>query len=266
MQLSVSLIRRRVAGTARRGALLPGVLLLCGAAFLAGTRPAQAIVAGRTGGDAAAAHTVMIVSTRGASCTGTAIAKDLLLTAAHCVGPQGDYAVALISPNAAPRLLPVLRIITHPRFDPDQFRSRKPTPDLALVKLADALPSYIRPATLANGSGLPERGTQFLIAGYGMAEDGNDGTAGTLRSVSLPSIGTTGGIMARLAPPTGRAGACTGDSGGPAFQGGRLAGVIGWATGPNGARGCGGVTGITLVGLNRDWIDSTAANLGSPVK
>ncbi|GGF53118.1 hypothetical protein GCM10007301_10740 [Azorhizobium oxalatiphilum] len=240
-----------------------GAMLVAGA-LLSGLAPAHAIVAGRIGGGSAGPHTVMLVSTRGASCSGTAIAPDLILTAAHCVGPAGDYAVALVG-GSTPRLIPALRVVVHPRFDPDQYRNRHPTPDIALVKLAEALPSSIRPATMASTTTLPQAGTEFLIAGYGMAADGDDNTAGTLRCVSLASIGTTGGIMARLSPSIGLAGACTGDSGGPAFQSGKLSGVIGWATGPNGARGCGGVTGITLVGLNRDWIDATARKLGSPL-
>ncbi|WP_029003702.1 S1 family peptidase [Azorhizobium doebereinerae] len=246
-----------------RGAIC--AVLLGAGALLLQAPPAQAIVSGRSGGGVAGPHTVMIVSTRGASCSGTAIAPDLVLTAAHCVAPPGNYAVALVG-AATPRLIPALRISVHPRFDPDQYRNRHPTPDLALVKLAEALPSSIRPAPLSDDANLPARGTEFLVAGFGMSSDGADATAGTLRCVSLPSVGTTGGIMARLSPTLGLAGACTGDSGGPAFLGNTLAGVIGWATGPGGARGCGGVTGITLVGLHRDWIDATAGKLGSPLK
>ncbi len=241
-----------------------GSALLCAGFLLAQAAPGHAVVGGRPGAAQGTSHTVMLVSTRGASCSGTALAQDLILTAAHCVAPPGSYAVA-ITGSGPPRLIPALRIVVHPGFDPDQFRNRHPTPDLALVKLASPLPPSFRPAVLTQDNTLPQRGAEYLIAGYGMASDGADETAGTLRCTSLPTIGTTGGIMARLASPMSNAGACTGDSGGPAFVGNLLAGVIGWATGPNGARGCGGVTGITLVGLQRDWIEATARKLGSPV-
>ncbi|WP_238120798.1 MULTISPECIES: S1 family peptidase [unclassified Xanthobacter] len=239
---------------------------LMAAAVLFGPLPARALVGGTPAGAALARQTVMIVSTRGATCTGTVLAPDLLLTAAHCVAPAGDYAVALVD-DGPPKLVPAARIAVHPRFDGDQFRTRRPTPDLALVKLAEPLPGRFAPARLTAAQGLPAKGTLFTLAGFGVTSDskGEGKGAGTLRSVQLPSIGTTGGIMVRLAPSQGAAGACTGDSGGPAFQDGAVAGVIGWATAAGGARGCGGVTGVTLVSLHRDWITDTAAALGSPL-
>ncbi|MDE1567594.1 S1 family peptidase [Aquabacter sp. P-9] len=242
----------------RAGALGVAALVLA-----LGAGPASAIVGGGPAPAEVAARTVLIVSTRGASCTGTALAPDLVLTAAHCVKPAADYAVAILG-GGAPRLIPVTGIVVHPSFADDQFRTRRPTPDLAVIRLAENLPASTRPARLST-SGLPAKGTVFLVAGYGMTADGAEKTAGTLRAVSLPSIGTTGGIMARLSAPEGAAGACTGDSGGPAFADGTVAGVVSWVTAAGGARGCGGVTGITLVGLFSDWIRSAAAKLGRPL-
>ena len=234
------------------------------ALVLIGPNAAHAIVGGGPATADVAAQTVLIVSTRGASCTGTVLARDLVLTAAHCVGPKADYAVAIIG-DGEPRLVPAARVMVHPRFDADQFQTRRPTPDLALVKLAEPLPARFRVARLGAATGLPEKGVTFLLAGYGVTADGAMKSAGTLRSVALPSIGTTGGIMVRLSTPEGAAGACTGDSGGPAFLDGAVAGVVGWATAAGGARGCGGVTGVTLVSLHRDWIMATAKALGSPL-
>jgi secreted trypsin-like serine protease len=220
--------------------------------------PAAAIVNGAPAGGEIAAQTALIVSTRGASCSGAVLAPDLVLTAAHCVAPRASYAIAVVGRGAS-QLIPVVRIALHPRFDPAQFKTRRPTPDLALLKLAQPLPAQFRAAQLARDPALPRPGDRFTLAGFGTIAEGDEKSAGTLRALTLPAIGTTGGIMVRLA---GGGGACTGDSGGPAFRDGLVAAVIGWTTGPTG-RGCGHVTGATLVGLHIEWIEAAARELGS---
>jgi hypothetical protein len=222
--------------------------------------PAAAIVNGGPPSVEIAAQTALIVSTRGASCSGAVLARDLVLTAAHCVAPPANYAIAILGAGA-PQLIPVARVVLHPRFDAAQFKTRRPTPDLALLKLSRPLPGNFRPARLARDPALPRPGDRFTIAGFGMLADGAEKTAGTLRVLTLPAIGTTGGIMVRL---SGGGGACTGDSGGPAFRDGLVAAVIGWTTGPKG-RGCGAVTGATLVGPQIAWIEATARELGSRI-
>lgn len=243
---------------ARRRAplLLVALALACGAPV-----PVRAIVGGAPADAEIAAQTVLLVSTRGASCTGTVLAPDLVLTAAHCVAPAADYAVALLS-GAAPKLVPVARVSVHPRFSIDQFRTRRPTPDLALVRLAEPLPAAFRAARLAAAGGLPPKGAAFIVAGYGLKGPAAERSAGTLRQVTLANIGSTGDSMVRLSLPEGGAGACTGDSGAPAMRDGAVAGVVSWATGKGGTAGCGGVTGVTLVSLHRDWIDGAMRALG----
>ncbi|MDF2996329.1 MAG: trypsin-like serine protease [Xanthobacteraceae bacterium] len=226
--------------------------------------PANAIVGGKPAGGALASQAALIVSTRGASCTGVVLARDVLLTAAHCVQPAANYAVVVFEP-AGPRLLQAARVVLHPRFDPGSFESSRPTPDLALVKLGEALPERFGPANLSADPTLPPQRAHFLIAGFGVTRDGDGKSAGTLRTVELPSIGTTGGIMVRLSNGEA-AGGCTGDSGGPVLADGVVVGIIGWSTAAGGKRGCGGVTGATLVGPQRAWINATARAMGASVQ
>jgi hypothetical protein len=231
------------------------------AAALAAT-PAFAIVGGSSSGSAER-YTVLIVSTGGAVCSGTAIGRDLVLTAAHCVARPGNYAIVRKLAGTQ-QLVPVARVVLHPGFSADSFRTRKPTPDLALLKTALPLPQALSPAAIARDTALPRPGERFLIAGWGQTAENDPRSVGTLRALSLPAVGTTGGIMVRLSTPGTLGGSCDGDSGGSVFRdNGRfeLAGVIGWATGPKG-RGCGGVTGATLVGLHAGWIVETARALG----
>jgi secreted trypsin-like serine protease len=103
---------------------------------------------------------------------------------------------------------------------------------------------------------------------------GDGKTGGTIRAADLAVTGKPGTLQIRLADPLTNnlrdgLGACTGDSGAPAFemQGGRavIVGVVSWSTGPNNSDGCGGLTGITPLTLYRDWIMRTAAKFGSPL-
>lgn len=233
-------------------------------ATLAGLSPAQAINGGKSASADIAAQTVLIVSTRGASCSAAVLARDVLLTAGHCVQPKADYAVALIE-GGNPHLLPISRIVVHPQYDPKQFERRRPSLDIAVVKIAEALPARFRPTRLVAERALPKTGETFTLAGYGFAADGDLHSAGKIRSVTLPVVGVTAGIIMRVSAGNGStAGACTGDSGGPVFRGDELAAVIGWINTPEG-RNCGSVTGATLVGLQRDWIIATARTLGAAI-
>ena len=234
-------------------------------ASLLGIAPAFAINGGKNAPADIAAQTVQIVSTRGSICSAAVIARDLLLTAGHCVQPKADYAVS-ISEGIGSRVVPVSRIVLHPRYDPHQFETRKPSPDMAILKIAEPLPARFHAAKLATERALPKPGDTFMLAGYGFSVDGDANTLGKVRVVTLPTVGTTGGIMVRVSAGNGSsAGACTGDSGGPAFRGDQLAAVIGWINTPEG-RNCGSVTGATLVALQHDWIVSTARALGASIR
>src|SRR3954453_13035578 len=95
-------------------------------------------------------HIVMIVSTRGNLCTGTALARDLVLTAGHCVAPPATYRVFL--PGITPPGLPLKGVAVHPRYNPKDYTSGRVTADVAVLKIDGALPSEILPAAIATPS------------------------------------------------------------------------------------------------------------------
>jgi secreted trypsin-like serine protease len=231
-----------------------------------GAQPAHAIVGGADAPAALSAQTVMIVSTRGATCSGAVIARDLVLTAGHCVQPAANYAV-VVSEGGTQSLIELARTVLHPRFDPVLFAARKPSPDLAIVKLAKPLPAQFRAAKLEREPAKPQPGERYTLAGFGVSAESDGSSAGKVRSIVLPVIGntidSTGIIMTRLSSKSGKpAGACIGDSGGPVFRNDRLAGIIAWTTG-TGPRECGDVTGATLVAQQFGWIAATVKLLGA---
>ncbi len=235
--------------------------------------PALAIVGSGDASRAASAakHIVMIVSTRGSLCTGTAIARDLVLTAGHCVAPAASYRV--LAGDRKPPGLAIKTITVNPRYNPKDYASGRVTADVALIKLAEPLPAETTPAFLAPTPAVAP-GDRFTVAGFGTTAYGGESGLGAARQATLVATGRPGNLQIRLVDPATRGertglGACTGDSGGPAFidNAGKLGviGVISWSTGPNLSEGCGGMTGITPLSLHRAWVIDTAAKLGTPL-
>jgi secreted trypsin-like serine protease len=219
---------------------------------------------------AAPRHEVLIVGSHGTSCTGTAIARDLVLTAGHCIEADTTYKVVQFDAARQPQLLDVREVARHPQFDLRTVFAHRATADVALLKMAQPLPADIIPATLANGAAAPQAGAMLTVAGYGLAIRGDGRSGGTLRAARLAVTGKPGNLQIRLVDPaTGgtRAGlgACTGDSGAPVFAGAAMIGVVSWSTGPNMTDGCGGLTGVTPLALYRAWIVETARKFRSPL-
>ncbi|WP_031336076.1 trypsin-like serine protease [Rhodopseudomonas sp. B29] len=234
--------------------------------------PASAMVGGAAApaGDIARA-VVTIVGSRGNFCSGTLIARDLVLSAAHCVGPGADYKIVQLDAQRQPQLRDVRRVAAHPDFDMRAILGHRASADVALLQLAAPLAGKA-PLPIGAPSDPLEAGQRFTVAGIGVAIRGDGKSGGTIRAASLIATGRPGRLQIRLVDPATSntregLGACTGDSGGPALeqQDGRavIVGVVSWSTGANNAAGCGGLTGVTPLTLYRGWIEHTARAWGS---
>lgn len=233
---------------------------------------AGAIVGGATAApDAIARHMVLIVGSHGTSCSGTAVARDLVLTASHCVMPGSVYKIVEFDAGHTPRLRDVARVAQHPQFNLATMLAHRATADVALLKLAEPLPSSFTPAAVGALPAITP-GARFTVAGFGVSVRGDGRGGGTARIAQLVATGQPGPLQLRLVDPATegkRSGlsACTGDSGAPVFGevNGRLTviGVVSWSTGPNASAGCGGITGVTPLAKYRGWIVEQAAKMGS---
>jgi len=233
----------------------------------------QAMVGGAPpAADNSSRSVLMILGDGGTVCTATAIARDLLLTASHCVLPGSDYKLLLGPPSAHPLLKDIARVERDPQFDLKRLFGHLATADVALLKLAQPLPATIPAASLGAEEEPVAVGDAFVVAGYGVTVRGDGRTAGTLRAATLVATGQPGGLQIRLFDPktkgdTPGLGACAGDSGAPVFrdEDGRsvIIGVVSWSTGPKLQGGCGGLTGVTPLARYRAWIVETARKLGS---
>lgn len=220
----------------------------------------------------AARPIVMLIDNHGDLCTATALTRDLVLTAAHCVVIPASYRVRVFQDSV---MVDVDKIRRHPGFNMANYRASRATADVALVKLKSALPDLVLPATLAPPRRV-EVGETLTIAGFGVTHANTARGLGVPRMASLAVTGKPGSLQIRLEDPATRnerpgLGGCTGDSGAPAFDGagpndsGDVIGIVSWSTAPKSEEGCGGLTGLTPLLNYRDWIVTTAAALGSPL-
>ena len=214
----------------------------------------------------AARAIVMIVDARGDLCTGTALTRELVLTAAHCVTRPLAYDIKVFQTGKA---IPVRSVALHPRFNVESYAASRATADVALVRLASPLPDAVMPAMLAAARRVAV-GETLTIAGFGTVAAASARGLGQPRMATLSVTGMPGTLQIRLfdlATRDTRAGlgACTGDSGGPAFEPatGAVIGVVSWTTAPHDEEGCGGLTGVTPLILYRGWIVDTARKLGA---
>ena len=226
----------------------------------AATRPSLAIVGGDNAGADLRPHVVMLSSDRGSFCSATVIAADLLLTAGHCVGKGANYRLLIFS-GGKPVLTELGGFAIHPGYSAEAYSKRKLIIDLALVRLKAPLSGY---AALPLAAEAGVSGQAYRIAGFGLSARGAGPTGGVLREATLVGVEPVSKIQLRLKSANGSAaGSCQGDSGGPVLRDGALVGILASAVGQGQKLGCGGATGVALIGTALPWIRQTAAALGA---
>ena len=228
------------------------LVTFCLALSLAATQ-AKAIVGGAEDEGPLARRSVMVLSSNGGVCSAVVLAKDVVLTAAHCVTGAAEHRVHFRDETGEPVLIAPAAKAVHPGYNAKAIETRQRSIDLALVRVPEALPARFERATLSTAK-IPEN-NPVTVGGYGLSREGDAKTSGTFRTASLTAVEPYGPSRILLwAEGSGTASACQGDSGGPMSSGTSVAAITSWSS-PVKGRSCGGVTQGILVGPQREWID-----------
>ena len=229
---------------------------LCFALALAGAAwalPVSAITGPAQPGSPAEPSLIMLSTERG-FCTAIVLARDVLITAAHCVHHAKGAAVWSVGTSPS-GLIEAKQIIIHPGFRPNAEKTRERSVDLAMLRLDRPLPTRFTPLSIDYDVQI-ETGAAFTMSGFGLAQENDGKTGGTLRSARLVTREPLSKLLIWAKDPDGRGlGACTGDSGGPFLSmDGRLVGITVWSQGM-GNKACGDLTQALRLGPERNFIE-----------
>lgn len=234
---------------------------------LALSGPAMALVGPAREAPEFAPYAVMVMTRSGGEadfCTAGVIARDVVLTAAHCVTDVADTQVFFWADNRKLVVVDVASIAINPGFKPNVGRRHQISIDLALVRLTALLPSEFKPLEFAPANRVAI-GQKLRIIGFGRASEVVSGTSGVLRSGTLAVSGPKSPLVAFLVDPnrTGLGG-CTGDSGAPILALDQPT-LVAVAIRAKGAKGyfCGASTEAVLLGPQLPWIRETLRSWGA---
>jgi hypothetical protein len=175
------------------------------------------------------------------------------------VAGNREYRLHYRNGAGEPVLLAPAAKAVHGGYNAKAVENRRPSVDLALVRLPDPLPASFEAATLLSAT--PPKGTALAVGGYGVVSEDDPRSTGTFRLAPAVAVEPYGPSRILLWGEGRRAGACQGDSGGPMASGDEIAAVTSWSSAATG-RGCGGLTQGILLGPQRDWIDRTLSGWG----
>ena len=221
--------------------------------------PAVAIVGGAEDAGPLASASVMVLSSKGGICSAVVVARDALLTAAHCVAGAPDHRVHWRGESGEPVLVEPAVKALHPGYAPNAIKARRRSIDLALVRLPEPLPERFGIVTLSAAA--PPRDGRVTVGGWGVTREGDFRSTGTFRTAALRAVEPYGPSRILLWAEGNGAGACQGDSGGLLAAGGTVTAITSWSGGATG-RNCGSLTQGILLGPQREWIDRVLAGWG----
>lgn len=220
-----------------------------------------------------------------ASCTGSLVAEDVILTAGHCTQANPaqlfiyfskdvptDMQAFVDGRQSNPLVRQVIGGVTNPAWSKLTDDQEKNWGDLSLLKFTGSIPAGYKTADLIPADAKLTNGMKITLAGFGLTQplvDENHQVQATeLRKVSVKIDDVNFSETEMMLKTDQGKGSCHGDSGGPGFVsvGGHsvIAGITSRAdmkTDPQGS--CVGLTVYTAIAPYLGWISDTVSFLDS---
>lgn len=158
-------------------------------------------------------------------CSGTLISEDLILTAGHCLMAVDDpkdlmifFGPVLPKNISDSRLLAVESAKANPNFEPSEDEDADPATrlnDIGVIKLKAKAPAGTVAVPVLSPESELKAQQSLLLAGYGMVIEKPRTSAKGLNYTTVPLAEITDETI--LVTDQKVSGACSGDSGGPAY-------------------------------------------------
>jgi secreted trypsin-like serine protease len=206
-----------------------------------------------------------------ALCTGTLIAKNIVLTAGHCAQGQAptDKVRILLAFNSDLNKIQktdvriVTQVVIHPNYGKTGSDGEDMN-DLSLMKFTGDLPAGYQVAQFLADESVLVPDAVVTLAGYGLTDGTNQTSDNLLRKVDVKIAEAFGKTEIVLDQTEGK-GACHGDSGGPALinvNGTEYVwGVTSRGVGKDGKDDCSLASVYTKIKSQSDFVQSAIAQL-----
>ena len=241
----------------------PITVLILGACL--SSSPAQALVGESAPEGPMAPHALMVLTSRpkgSGFCTGVVLARDVVLTAAHCVANTAQTMV-FFRQSEAPVFVAPTAIAIHPAYKAQAPRTRERSIDLALIRTSTPLPERFTAISMDQRATIT-LGALYGISGFGLTRESEGTSGGALHWGKLKARAPLSSILVWAEDPETKGfGACEGDSGGPVFslETNALIAITSWTEG-EGKSHCGKLTQAALIAPQRAWIDGVLRGWG----